>query len=387
MRTSLLPRLFKPCLVSCWASSALVAAAQTNTSATPVNSTNPPAVANSKTLKLPPQTTALAPEASRESFFTLHKVTDDDDWTHHFRLGAVAGLGITANFKMNGNFSINSGSGIYDNGYVHNDNTGSTDGKTSYWGYNTASQYDAANNKLYLTQSSQFNASSEGSGDDTVPVGLDLAYGGNLYYWKHVRVGWELGFDMLPIGISDSHPMSGSVTQNKYAFDTAGVVLPDAPYQGGSSGQGPLISTIGNLVGTTNSAGTITGSRKLDVMYYAIKLGPTFYADLCDDVAISIGAGPAVGIVSGEYRYDEVVVANGLSAHNKGSFSDTEMVFGGYINSTLMYHFKDNNRNADIYISAQYMPMGEAVFSSAGREAHLNLSGSVMFSLGMNWPF
>jgi hypothetical protein len=334
-----------------------------------------------------------APETPRESFFALHKVTEDDDWTRHFRLGAVAGLGITADFKMSGRFNI-SGSdpsrGLYDDGYVHNDKTGSTDGRTSYWGYNKASQYNAADNTLTLTSSSDFTldpGQGVGNGDDTVPVGLDLAYGATLCYWKHVRIGWELGFDLLPVGISDSHPMTGSVTQTPYFFDTTGVVLPDAPYQGGP-GNGVTIPVNGALGSpVTVPGGLITGSRKLDVMFYAIKLGPTFYGDLCDNVAISFGAGPAVGIVSGEYRYDENISANGLSTHNKGSFSDTQVVFGGYINSTLMYHFKDNERNADIYINAQYMPMGEATFSGGGREAHLNLSGSLMFSLGMNWPF
>ena len=33
-----------------------------------------------------------------------------------------------------------------------------------------------------------------------------MAYGDNLWYWKHARVGWELGFDLLPISITDNFP-------------------------------------------------------------------------------------------------------------------------------------------------------------------------------------
>jgi hypothetical protein len=57
---------------------------------------------------------------------------------------------------------------------------------------------------------------------------------------------------------------------------------------------------------------------------------------------------------------------------------------GGYVNGALMYHVQED---ADIYIGAQYMPMGDATISGGGREGRLNLGGQLYFSVGINWPF
>jgi hypothetical protein len=113
-------------------------------------------------------------------------------------------------------------------------------------------------------------------------------------------------------------------------------------------------------------------------------LGPSFYWDLGDYAGISLGAGPAVGIVSGNYNYDEIVTAGGVSARNTGGFEATDLTYGGYVNGTLMVHVVDSG---DIYVGAQYMPMEDATFSGGGREGRLNLGGQLYLSIGINWPF
>ena len=35
----------------------------------------------------------------------IQKVSEDDDWTRHFRIGAMVGLNISANFSMKGTFT------------------------------------------------------------------------------------------------------------------------------------------------------------------------------------------------------------------------------------------------------------------------------------------
>jgi hypothetical protein len=131
----------------------------------------------------------------------------------------------------------------------------------------------------------------------------------------------------------------------------------------------------------------VTGTRSLDMMLYAIRLGPTFYWNFTKDLSASIGVGPAMGIVSAEYKYDEVITTATSSVHNSGSFSEMDVVFGGDVNATLLYHTQDQARPVDIFISAQYMPLGNANFSQGGRDGQLNLSGQVYFSAGINWPF
>jgi hypothetical protein len=310
---------------------------------------------------------------------------DTDDWTRHFRIGALVGMNINARFNENGAFNIsgnNPAGGIYDDGYVKPDQTGDPS-YTSYWGYNNASQYNAGNNTLTLSASTGFSASGNAKADGGLIPGLEMAYGGNLWYWKHARVGWELGFGYLPVNISGSSSQSATVTQTTFTFNTAGIVVPTAPYQGGPSGLGPLISTA--FASSTNTTtGNIAGSQSLDVTLYTLRLGPSFYWDLTDRLGMSLGAGPAVGLMSGDYKYDETVTVGGVSARNTGRISGTSLVYGGYVSAAVMYHVQND---ADIYIGAQYMPMGNATISGGGRQGRLDLGGQLYFSVGINWPF
>jgi hypothetical protein len=180
--------------------------------------------------------------------------------------------------------------------------------------------------------------------------------------------------------------MSAMVTQKIYTFNTGGIIVPTAPYQGGPSGQGePIIpGAIPPPSGETNYTGTVSGSHSLDVMLYTLRFGPSFYWDLTDHLGLSLGAGPAVGVVSGNYKFDETITANGVSARNTGQIGGTDLVFGGYANAAVMYHVVNNG---DIYIGAQYMPMGDATISGGGREGRLNLGGQLYFSVGISWPF
>ena len=310
---------------------------------------------------------------------------DTDDWTRHFRIGALVGMNINASFNENGQFNIsgnNPAAGIYDDGYVRPDDQ-SGDGFTSNWGYNNASQYNAANNTLTMSANTGFSTASSAKVDGGAFPGFEMAYGDNLWYWKHARVGWEFGFGLLPIKISDNSSMSAMVTQNTFTFNTGGIVVPTAPYQGGSGGTGPIISTA--FTSSTNtSSGTITGSRSLEVMLYTARLGPTFYWDLTEHIGMSLGAGPAIGIVSGDYKYNEIITANGVSAGNAGRIGGTKLVYGGYVNAAVMYHAV---ANGDFYAGVQFMPMSDATISGGGREGRLKLGGQLYFSVGINWPF
>jgi hypothetical protein len=193
-----------------------------------------------------------------------------------------------------------------------------------------------------------------------------------------------LGFGLLPVNIKDSNPMSATVSQATYVFYTGGIVVPEAPYYGGVGGQAPTISDTSEAVTQTLAGGTVTGTRQLDVMLYTLRLGPSFYWDLNEYFGLSLGAGPALGLVSGNYQYNEIISASGVSARNTGQIGATDVTFGGYVNGTLMYHVIND---ADFYLSAQYMPLGSAAISGAGREGKLNLGGQVYVSFGINWPF
>jgi hypothetical protein len=323
-----------------------------------------------------------------DSYAFIRIPSDTDDWTRHFRIGVLLGMNISANFTRNGTFGIsgnNPAQGIYDDGYVRTDNTGNAGGQTAYWGYDNASQLSGS--ILTMSAANSFTTSSSDKEQGGVFPGFDMAYGDNLWYWKHARVGWEFGFGLLPINITDNQSAPATVNQSTYTFSTGGIIVPQAPYQGSPNG-GPFEPTI--PTNYTSSAvlpppnGIVSGSQSLDVMLYTFRLGPTFYWDLSDKVGMSLGAGPAVGFVSGDYKYDEVISANNISAHNSGKIGGTDFVYGGYFNAMVMYHAVENG---DIYAGIQFMPMSNATISGGGRQGRLNLGGQVHFSIGVNWPF
>jgi hypothetical protein len=179
-----------------------------------------------------------------------------------------------------------------------------------------------------------------------------------------------------------------SGTQVTYVYNVGNIIVPSAPYQGGPGGQGEPIIPATPSSQTTNSAatGTLAGSQTLDVSLYTLRLGPSFYWDLSDQFAMSLSAGPAFGVVNGEYKFNETisVTSSGIRANNTGSINATDLVWGGYVNAMFMYHTKEN---ADIYIGAQYMPMTDATISGGGRECQLQLGGQVYLSIGVNWAF
>ena len=316
------------------------------------------------------------------------------DWTRHFRIGALVGINIKADFKMNGQFDV-SGSNpgapgvggvehFYDDGYVRVDDTGNALGLTSYWGYRNGSQYDASAQTLTFHSAKSFTSSGSSRVDDSPYLGFDLAYGGNLWQSGRTRIGWEFGFGLLPIGIKDRQPMTTDIIRTVHSFDTGGIRLPTAPYNGGPSGIGPTIHDVATE-SSDSTSGTITGSRNLDMTLFVFRLGPLLHWELHPRWAVSLSAGPAVGLLSGELGFDEIVVsADGSSGRNTGKIGSSDVVFGGYVGATLMYHAVEHG---DVFIGVQYLPLTSSTVSGSGREARLNMSGGMFFSAGFNWPF
>lgn len=312
-----------------------------------------------------------------------------DDWTRHFRVGGVAGMNIKANFSINGNNlginGSNPGAGIFNDGYVQKDQSGDTV-YTSNWGYDSPSQLYTAGGQHFLRMeaANSFSTTGDSSSESGFLPGLDIAYGGNLWYWRHARIGWDVGFSWLPIDIGDNSPLYGTVSETTYNFNVGNIVVPTAPYHGTSGGVGPLIPLQGTRGSATTASAVVTGSHALEVQLYTFRLGPTIFWDLSRRTSLSLGAGPAIGVVNGEYKYDETIIANGVPAENSGSIHGTDAVYGGYVNATLLYHWEDHG---DFYIGAQFMPMSDATISGGGREGQLDLSGQIYLSVGINWPF
>jgi len=313
-----------------------------------------------------------------------------EDWPRHFRVGMLVGMNIKADFSRSGQFPVSGsqpggpggGTHIYDDGYVLIDDTGNAQGFTSYWGYNNPSQ--VTGQTLTFHSANSFSTSGSSKADDSPYLGLDLAYGGQLGRWGPTRYGWEFGFGFMPSSIADKQPTVAVLNRTVHTFDTGGILVPSDHYNGGPSGIGPTIQDNAMPQTGDTTLGTVAGSQTLDVTLYVVRLGPMLHWELHPQWAVSLSAGPAVGYVDGELRFDEILQAGGGSGRNTGKIAGSGMVYGGYVNAALMYHAVEKG---DFYIGVQYMPLSRMSVNGAGREARLNLAGGIYFSAGFNWPF
>ena len=318
----------------------------------------------------------------------------EGDWPRHFRVGALVGFNFKASFAMSGPFTIAGSSpgtaGVggqnhnYDDGYVRLDATGNSGGETWNWGYNSASQL--VGNRLYFHSTDSYTASGSANVTGNAQVGFDSAYGGHLFPLWGGAFGWELGFGVLPIKVKNNLSLPTVVTRTVHSFDTFGNILPQAPYQGGFTGPSATIGDVATAEPPEPpQQGILTGSQTVDVTMYNIRLGPTLHWEFASRFAVEVSAGASVGILAGGLKYDEtVVLPGGSAATNQGEVGDTQLVYGGYLAGTLMYHAV---KNGDFYVGFQYMPLSNATFNGDGRSAKLDMSGGVYISAGINWPF
>ena len=315
------------------------------------------------------------------------------NWSKHFRLGALVGFNLKGEFSMSGQFSGNSNPGgsvagqnhSYDDGYVNVDATGNDGGMTWNWGYQSSGQNIGSTLQFHTVQSYETSGGSA-TVDGDAEVGIDLAYGGRITRMWGGTLGWEFGFGWLPIEINNNLSGSANVTRLVHSYDTFGIELPGAPYQGGFNGPGATISDTPVVLPNQTLTGVpLSGSQTLDLNLYNFRLGPTLQWELHPRIAVAVSACAAFGIVGGGLKYNETLAfSDGTTANNSGEVGDTQFVYGGYLSGTFLFHAV---QNGDIYLGFQYMPMSSATFSGDGREGTLDLTGALYISAGINWPF
>lgn len=319
----------------------------------------------------------------------------NDDWTRNFRLGAQLLFNVKTEFSLNGPVSVNRQSpgpaGVpgadhyYDDGYVRVDNLGNVDGYTSYWGYDNASQYNAAAQQLVMRSIGSYDVSQQQTVDGGVLPGLDVAYGSQIRDWGKLRLGWEAGYAFTPMDFKDSTALDVNFNRDVQAFSTGGLTLPPAPYAGGPSGVGAQLLDVATALPSESLPGTITGTRQLDVNLHALRAGATLFWRFQPRWALTGSLGPAMGLVPGSYIYSETfTLSDGSISSESGNMSHTAVVFGGYASATLHCRVISS---ADVYLGVQFMGLQDADFGNSQREASLDLGATFALSLGVNWPF
>jgi hypothetical protein len=279
----------------------------------------------------------------------------------------------------------------YDNGYVLTDGSGNVGGQTTYWGYDNSSQISG--NSMLMSRS----AAVSGNGPESSATDSNPSFGGELLFSRQlgvrgdVRYGLEAALSFLSISLKDSTPYGEQVSSvtDAYAF-TPGTTPPGTPpiYQGPYSGPGFLIgstpsSSTSSLLGTA----AVSGQRKYDADLIGFRLGPYVEFSLFNvpQLKLSLGGGFAAGWLHASASWTETgVLPGGGSLSSSGEGKDSSFVMGGYLGGDVSYEFA---RNWSAVAGVHYQKLGTVEQTFAGRKVDVDLSKTVLISLGVGYSF
>jgi hypothetical protein len=331
-----------------------------------------------------------------------------EEWTKHFRIGMSFGMNIKADFKTSGRFPVSGnapGEAIpgrnhtYDDGFVRLDDTGNAvpfdsttgNGVTANWGYQNASQYDAAAETLTFHGTSSYSAVNFSSRNDAPQLGMDLAYGGSFRKWERLALGWEFGFNWTPFDSKDRSPLQTAINGVEDVYPTGGTgktdpntPFPPAGYRGNFDSAGrPVIDDAPSRT-EVSLPGSIAGSRGLEASLYQFRLGPLIRWEFVPRWTLNGSAGGAFGLIDADYVFNERITTATSSTISKGKFGDLETTYGGYAGVVVMY---DTGHYWEAYLGAHLLSMSDATVASPGRSARLDLGSAIYLTAGINWTF
>jgi hypothetical protein len=298
------------------------------------------------------------------------------DNLNRFSFGPTFGINFKAEFHDNANPgpSVTPAGGAnrtYDDGYVRVDNSGDAGGLTQNWGYQNASQYNAANGGTmnFLTV-----GSSSATGNPQ--------YGGELIYQRVIGSlpalsgdwGLESGFGFTELDLREN--LSGTATVDSFPLN--GVVPPLAGYNGTFSGPGALL-------GDTLTRTAATGYQKLSGQLFSLRLGPFAELNFTPQLSLAASVGLTLAPTTVDYDFSETAaLAGGGTITENGSSSKTRLLYGPYVGGMLRYNF---NKNWGVYVGARFQNLTSLDQSVGGRTARLDPSVTFYGSAGLSWSF
>jgi len=329
------------------------------------------------------------------------------DSTNRLTLSMRYGLNISSKFKGIGNaYTTGSLYGRsrttpdgdpynYDNGYVLPDSTGNGSGFTSYWGYDNASQVNAAGfpaNTIAFDRT-QAAAPTPASGDRSQLPGIELTYDhqwGVKEDWHHLRYGWEAAANYMKISMqSDSSSLVDLVTTTT-AYSYQGASPPAAPYQGPFAGSG-FVLDVPPIYPTTSGAPVVTATApftshdEFTGHLFGFRLGPYLELPVSERIDVRLGAGVAAGLVySTDHWKETLTLPSSLTISAAGGGNGLDLLWGGYAGLDASYQFSDH---WGLDIGAQFQDLGVFNHSYQGRQVQLDLSRSLFIEAGISYTF
>jgi len=308
----------------------------------------------------------------------------------YFRVDASARFNLKASVKELP--LAHSGPGIYDNGFVLPDVSGTASGLTWNWGYDSASQviYDAANQPQALRFSRLENFPTVGGDVDlTSPMLEGEAIGGFRSYpfliGKHsARVGFEVGYGYFGSSRGLNLQASGTAAQTIDNYRLNGVVPPVPPYAGTFYGPGPLMDLYPDPAnsGVHTFPSTTSFQGSLDTTFHNFRAGPSFSIDLTRRFNVQVGAGWDSLYAHAEVKYQETSAHTPNPATIKVKKSDWRPGFY----AELLMHYQIN-KHLQVFLGGDFRANNDLEFSDSLHEYTIKLGSTYSAKGGLTYAF
>lgn len=301
-------------------------------------------------------------------------------------LGPQFSFNYKADFQSAGPFfnSVDPGPAIgganhtYNDGYVMVDGSGNFGGLTSYWGYDNPSQVVGSGMEFHAIQ---LDGSS--SAEDNPQYGFEIVYQrvlGDLPTASPGIWGFQAGFSYTDLDLQGRERGDTPVTTDTYPLN--GVLPPLAGYHGTFAGPGAL---LGDAPVRTLGSASLISDQRLSGDLFAFRLGPFAEWNLTPKLSLSSSAGVTIAPTSLDYDFSETVtLASGASFSNNGHSSDSEILYGVYLDARLRY---DYNEDWGVYLGLQLQSLESMQQSVDGRSAEFDPGFTFALSTGITLRF
>lgn len=275
----------------------------------------------------------------------------------------------------------------YDDGYVLSDISGSVDGLTSYWGYDSAGQISG--NSVLLSRATDISSASGRDQCVDPSLGAEVAYNRHLGVWGRKRYGLEVALNYQSIGFSDNSAYSADLTRltDAYGFEP-GTTPPQAPYQGSYAGPGFLLDynrTGPSITSVVPGGAVIDGHHRFDADLWGCRLGPYLEFPVTERWNISLSAGLAVGLLDAEASWSESArLPNGGVVSASGQGDRFDVLWGGYARADAAC---DLGKNWSLLFGLQFQSLDGYEHDFAGRGVELDLRRSLFVTVGIGKSF
>jgi len=266
----------------------------------------------------------------------------------------------------------------YDDGYVQVDGSGNFGDLTSYWGYDNPSQVVGDGMEFHAIQSG-----GSSSADDNPQYGIEIVYQrvlGDLPTESSGIWGFQAGFSYTDLDLHGRSRGTTPVTIDTYPLN--GVLPPLAGYNGTFAGPGAL---LGDTPVRTLGSASLISDQKLSGDLFALRLGPFVEWDLTPKLSVSASVGVTLAPTKLDYDFSEAATsAGGASFSDSGHSSESEILYGGYLEARLRY---DYSENWGVYVGAQFQSLNSMQLSAGGRSARFDPGATFALSTGITWRF